>query len=161
MPRSFTRRFDQRPGQNSVRRMRLRGRVGLRLEMLETRCLMAAWTAGLGDPTPFDPGPLGMSPQGEYQSLPNSRTNADPATVAHYSETVPGPRDARASGASTEGGNQVPSSGDLSPFQVPYVVVNETSSPHQTFGSAQKLSDLPYFGVVGTFGNRDGIDCIN
>ena len=126
--------------------------------MLETRCLMAAWTVGLGDPTPSDPGSLGNSPQREFQPLINSRTNLVPAAVDHYSETMPGPRDARASGASAGSGDEVLSPGGPSPLDAPYVVVNETSSPHQTFGSAQKLPDLSYFGVVGTIGNRDGVD---
>ena len=63
------------------------------------------------------------------------------------------------SGVSTGSTNAtVASPASQSPVGRPYVVVFETSSPHQTLETAQKLPDLPYFGVVGTLGNRDGVD---
>lgn len=42
--------------------------------------------------------------------------------------------------------------------QADYVIVAETSAPHDTLVSAQVLPDLRFFGVVGTVGTGDGID---
>jgi len=42
--------------------------------------------------------------------------------------------------------------------QVPYVIVPETASPHHTRGSAQRLPDLPFFGVIGAIAPGDTTD---
>ena len=52
--------------------------------------------------------------------------------------------------------------GQPSPLQDPahaaYVIVPETAAPHSTLASAQKLPNLPYFGVIGTLGSDNPVD---
>jgi len=38
------------------------------------------------------------------------------------------------------------------------VIVPETAAPHSTLASAQKLPNLPYFGVIGTLGSDNPVD---
>jgi hypothetical protein len=39
-----------------------------------------------------------------------------------------------------------------------YVVVHETTAPHDTLATALELPDVPYFGVIGTLGPGNPID---
>jgi hypothetical protein len=123
---------------------------------------MSAWSSSdavSGDETPSNRRPVDRSPQSEPQPVLSSRANLGSTAADTYSETDHGPSDQGSNGAGAESTNgKMPPPGGLSPAQVPYVVVFEMSSPHQTLETAQKLPDLSYFGVVGTLGNRDGLD---
>jgi hypothetical protein len=159
MPPFVDRRFITKSGRSSARNLRSRVRVSLRLEILETRCLMSAWDASVNEPAPSNQHPDDTSRPNHYQPALSSRANLGSSLAADFSGAKQGPGD-QSSDAGTTGplGGDAPSPSGQSPAQVPYVVVAETSSPHQTLRSAQKLPDLFYFGVVGTIGNRDGID---
>jgi hypothetical protein len=120
---------------------------------------MSLWTADFGDSPANDQSVDVRSQPGEFQSALSSGTSALASTSDHYSETVPGPRDPGVGLSSEDPTVDKPlSSGGQLPSRVPYVVIPETIAPHNTFDSAQKLPDLPYFGVVGTIGNRGGVD---
>jgi hypothetical protein len=59
-------------------------------------------------------------------------------------------------GGSGSGATSIPGIPGLPPGQ--YVIVPETTAPHQTFATAQELPDLPFFGIVGTLGPGDPRD---
>jgi hypothetical protein len=122
---------------------------------------MSIWTADVSsvdDRTPSDRSADSQFQQSEVQPLnPGGRQGSNGGE--NYAETKQGPSVQGSSGGNTGSAEPVGALPDgQAPDQVPYVVVPETSASHQTIQTAQKLPDLSYFGVVGTIGNRDGMD---
>src|SRR5271166_513618 len=110
-------------------RVRTSPRAFLRLEMLETRCLLSGWSPMVGPD-------IDRPPAVERPASADLDTNYV--------------------GDSTGSPEVTPGLAGLPP--VNYVIVRETPAPHHTIASAQVLPDLPYFGVVGTLGAGDEID---
>src|SRR5271166_5957126 len=110
-------------------RVRTSPRAFLRLEMLETRCLLSGWS-------PMVRPDIDRPPAVERPARADLDTNYV--------------------GDSTGSPEVTPGLAGLPP--VNYVIVRETPAPHHTIASAQVLPDLPYFGVVGTLGAGDEID---
>jgi hypothetical protein len=101
-------------------------RLAPRLEALETRCLLSD-LAALHAASPTLPHP-------EVAQVGTQRPDDDflYPSLTSWKAGTPGAA--------------------IGPAHVSYVIVPETSAPHSTIGTAQKLPDLPYFGVIGTLG---------
>ncbi len=142
-------------------RARASPRAFLRLEMLETRCLLSGMPPKAG---PY----IHRPPAVERPASDVARISNDGLKVRDAQPTESGkPSPARAPSASQDDDADYVGESTGSPDvatglaglpQGIYVIVPETSIPHHTIASAQVLPDLPYFGVVGTLGAGDGID---
>ena len=131
MPPFVDRRFIRKSGGNSAQSLRSRVRVNLRLEILETRCLMSALGTTSSNPAPSLAQPDETRPQSDYQVVAAPRADAGRGVVIDNSAVVQRPRDQRpAAGTTGSTGGNVSSPTGQSPAQVPYVVVPETNSPH-------------------------------
>ncbi|MGZ3386404.1 MAG: hypothetical protein ACXWNF_15135, partial [Isosphaeraceae bacterium] len=139
----------------------------LRLELLETRCLLSglSQTVGpdIGRPPAIDGPPAMERPASDVARTPNhglTVRDAQPTESGKLSLAHPPSAsqdlDTNYVGDSTGSPDVTPGLAGLP--QVNYVIVPEISRPHGTIASAQVLPDLPYFGVVGTLGAGDEID---
>ena len=142
-------------------RVRASPRAFLRLEMLETRCLLSGWPPQVGPD--IDRPPAVQRPASAVARIPNDGQevqDAQPTESGKLSPAQPSSAsqdlDINYVGDSTGSPDVTPGLAGLP--QVNYVIVPETSTPHHTIASAQVLPDLRYFGVVGTLGAGDEID---
>src|SRR5271157_348081 len=142
-------------------RVRTSPRAFLRLEMLETRCLLSAWPPKVV--RDIDRSPAVERPVSDVATIPNAglkARDAQPTESGKLSPAYPASAsqdlDTDYVGDSTESPDVTPGLAGLP--QGNYVIVPETSTPHNTLTSAQMLPDAPYVGVVGTLGDGDGID---
>ncbi|MGA7500441.1 MAG: hypothetical protein WBX00_27220 [Isosphaeraceae bacterium] len=142
-------------------RVRTSPRAFLRLEMLETRCLLSGWLSKVGPG--IDRPPAVERPASDVARIPYDGLevrDAQPTESGKLSPTHPPSAsqdlDTNYVGDSTGSPDVTPGLAGLP--QANYVIVPESSKPHHTIASAQVLPDLPYFGVVGTLGAGDGID---
>jgi hypothetical protein len=124
--------------------------VNLRLEILETRCLMSGWDASVNDPAHSHQLSDETTRQSEYQPVVGAQANVGSSLATGDQRSD--------EGTTGSTGSTTTASTGQSPAQAPYVVVAETTSPHHTLQTAQNLPDLSYFGVVGTIGSRDRAD---
>jgi hypothetical protein len=128
-----------------AQRARIYPREFLRVEMLETRCLLSGWPKTAG---PALAGPIEVkAPASEVAWIPSDDLRLPIARQDHDSDQ---------DGGSASGPESSPGPVGLPPEN--YVVIHESSAPHDTLSSAQALPDLPYFGVVGSLGMGDGAD---
>jgi len=142
-------------------RVRSSPRAFLRLEMLETRCLLSGLAQKLGPD--IDPPPPVQRPASDVARFPNEGPYlpaAQPTKAAKLSAAPPlfASKDPATDydGGSTGSLDVTPGPAGLP--QGNYVIVRETDTHHDTLASAQLLPDAPYVGVVGMFGAGDGID---
>ncbi|MGA2702247.1 MAG: hypothetical protein ABSH35_14275 [Isosphaeraceae bacterium] len=128
--------------------------------MLETRCLLSGWAPKAGPN--IDRPPVVERPARDVGTVPNDGLKVRDAQPTESGKLSPAPSSASQDldtdyvGDSTGSADVTPGLAGLP--QGNYVIVPETSTPHDTIASAQVLPDLPYFGVVGTLGAGDGID---
>ena len=125
------------------------------------RCLLSGWAQKLG-PAP-DRLPAAKRPASDFARIPNEGPYLPAAQLTKAVKLSPASPLAASKdpainydGGSTGSPDVTPDPSGLPP--VNYVIVPETSTPHDTLASAQLLPDVPYFGVVGTLGAGDGID---
>src|SRR5271157_1730912 len=142
-------------------RVRTSPRAFLRLEMLETRCLLSDWHPNASPDT--DRPAAVQRPASDVATIPNGGLKVRDAQLTgsgklspDYPPSASQDLDTNYVGDSTESPDVTPGLAGLP--QGNYVIVPETSTHHDTIASAQVLPDLPYFGVVGTLDAGDEID---
>ena len=142
-------------------RVRSSPRAFLRLEMLETRCLLSGWAPKVRPD--IDRPPAVKRPASDFARIPSEGPYLPAAqpTKAVKLSTAPPLSASKDPATDYDGGST--GSPDVTPDpaglpQANYVIVRETSTPHNTLASAQVLPDLRYFGVVGTLAAGNGID---
>ncbi|MGP0065167.1 MAG: hypothetical protein ACLQGP_16405 [Isosphaeraceae bacterium] len=162
MPSIDGRALAERSGRDSAERPRPSFRIGPRLEVLETRCLLSGtYPGGEYDDGPSSPvrGPVVTEKPVGFRGLDHHGVRQPVTSGGHESGSPPsvghGSAGARVGGSWSDG-TTLPGIPGLP--RAYYVIVPETSAPHQTFATAQGLPDLPYFGVVGTIGSGDPAD---
>jgi hypothetical protein len=147
---------------DSAERQRSRLRALPRLEALETRCLMSGWHPRVEHDAVM---PLAVRDRvvaTEFRALPALDGPGVRQPVAQQAQNA-----FRVSSGGDSGpgyGSGSPASDATSLPNIPglpigrYVVVRDSSTPHQTFATAQPLPDIPFFGVVGTTASGEPID---
>jgi hypothetical protein len=133
MPSPFDRTLNDRTGRGLTPRRRPVLRAAPRLEALESRCLLSSLGAKNGS-FGGQPAPLSgtTSPAAVAQSTASSvRIGPTSEDAAYVATPVEG------------------DTGGADPRHASYVIVPESQAPHDTFGTAQVLPDLPFFGVIG------------
>ena len=153
MPRVSNRGLSQR--------VRTSPRAFLRLEMLETRCLLSGWPPKVGPD--IDRPPAVERPASDVARTPNDGLKVRDAQPTESGKLSPAHPPSASQDLDTNYVGDSTGSPDVTPGlaglpQANYVIVPEISTPHHTIASAQVLPDLPYFGVVGTLGAGDEID---
>ncbi len=142
-------------------RVRTSPRAFLRLEMLETRCLLSGGPPMVGPD--IDRPPEVERPASDVARIPNDGLKVRDAQPTESEKLSPAHPPSASQDLDTDYVGDSTGSPDVTPGlaglpQVNYVLVPESSTPHNTIASAQVLPDLPYFGVVGTLGAGDEID---
>src|SRR5271157_5170848 len=142
-------------------RVRTSPRAFLRLEMLETRCLLSDWHPNASPDT--DRPAAVQRPASDVATIPNDGLKVRDAQPTESGKLSPAHPASASQDLDTDYVGDSTGSPDVTPGlaglpQGNYVIVPETSTPHDTIASAQVLPDLPYFGVVGTLGAGDEID---
>ena len=131
-----------------------------RLETLEARCLLSGWRHAV-EPlrVVLESGraPAISTARGPTRD-PGDRDLAPPQARESARSAPGGDPDASDYPPAGSKGDANPSPGTHALQQVPYVIVPETASPHDTRGSAQRLPDLPFFGVIGAIAPGDATD---
>ena len=144
MPSKHDRAQIDRSGGDRARCPRSVPRVSPRLEILETRCLMSD-ISGL---------------EASFRTAPNPDTalvRSQHAAIEYSLPTLRRPLE-EAEHRPTTAGSAGTALALQDPAHAAYVIVPETAAPHSTLASAQKLPNLPYFGVIGTLGSGNPID---
>ena len=126
-------------------------RANLRVEVLETRCLMSGWTPKISSLSAvgFDAWFGEKSPPVESQAFFGPRASVSQTQDGEYAKSIHAAGDASQRGgpwARTDAGTTSRIG------TATYVIVPETTAPHHTLATAQNLPDLSYFGVVGAIG---------
>ncbi|MGZ5982575.1 MAG: hypothetical protein ACXWO3_16730, partial [Isosphaeraceae bacterium] len=133
----------------------------LRLELLETRCLLSGLSQMVG-PDIGRP-PAMERPASAVAMLPNDGLkvrDAQPTESGKLSLAHPpsASQDLHTNYVGGSTGSPVVTPGLAGLPQAKYVIVPEISTHHDTIASAQVLPNLRYFGVVGTLSAGDEID---
>jgi hypothetical protein len=135
--------------------------VFLRLEQLETRCLLSGWRPRLR----FDiDGPPAMErPASDVARTPNHGLTVRDAQPTESGKPSPAQSPSASHDLDTDYVEHSTGSPDVTPGpaglpQANYVIVHASSTPHHAIDSAQVLPDRPYFGVIGALGSGDEID---
>src|SRR5271166_6007119 len=142
-------------------RVRTSPRAFLRLEMLETRCLLSGWSPEAGPD--IDRPPAVERPASAVAMLPIDSLKVRDAQPTESGKLSPAHSPSASQYLDTNYVGDSTGSPDVTPGlaglpQANYVIVPKSSTPHNTIASAQVLPNLRYFGVVGTLGTGDGID---
>lgn len=129
--------------------------------MLETRCLLSGWPPKVG--RDIDRPPTVERPASDVARIPNNGLKVRDGQPTESGKPSPAHPPSASQDLDTNYVGDSTGSPDVTPGlaglpQGNYVIIPETSTPHDTIASAQVLPDLPYFGVVGTLGAGDGID---
>ncbi|MGZ3413944.1 MAG: hypothetical protein ACXWNX_09575, partial [Isosphaeraceae bacterium] len=138
----------------------------LRLEMLETRCLLSGWSQlvgpDIGRPPAIDGPPAMERPASDVARTPNHGLTVRDAQPTESGKLSPAQSPSASHDLDIDYVEHSTGSPDVTPGlaglpQGNYVLVPESSTPHHTIASAQVLPDRSYVGVFGTLAG-DEID---